>query len=581
MNFFLATLSDVTNQAMAQRIEPTGAVSTGAMILLILAIGLAFAFEFVNGFHDTANAVATVIYTNSLKPWIAVIWSGLWNLIGVLTSPGAVAFGVLALLPTDMVLNAGSSAGFAMVFALLTSAILWNVSTWYVGLPASSSHSLFGAIVGVGVASALMSSGHHWVDGINWAQLNKTLLSLLVSPVIGFCFAGLLLILSKALIRWPQLYQEPAKDKAPPLAVRALLVLTCTGVSFSHGSNDGQKGMGLVLLILIGVLPGVYALNPALKDHGLNQLRDRAALVQTRLVADNPKAVPPEHPFDVLSAYTKNSGSYSNETMPALIAANQHLIDTLSGKSSLVDLSTAQREDVRRDVYEVKSVVTKLDSEKRFSDKALTELLFGKPADSRGKSIYARIKEFVFGAEKDKSPYANQLNSATQFIPPWVKLGTALALGLGTMIGWKRIVVTVGEKIGKTHLTYAQGASAEMVAWATIQLADRFGLPVSTTHVLSSGVAGTMAANRSGLQMSTLRNLLLAWVLTLPVCVLLGAGLFSAAIFIVIHNMLFAAAAALVLLVITWFVWRVTLSKKNITPRGPSLTRKPEVSASV
>ncbi len=202
---------------------------------------MALSFEFVNGFHDTANAVATVIYTHTLKPNVAVVWSGCWNLIGVLVSSGGVAFGVLALLPVELVLNVGSGAGFAMVFALLLSAIIWNLGTWYLGLPASSSHSLLGSIMGVGLANSVLAGGHEFGEGVNWAKASEVGITLLVSPIVGFVCAALLLLLCKALIKRQDLYQAPEKDKAPPLWIRALLIFTCTGVSYGHGSNDGQK----------------------------------------------------------------------------------------------------------------------------------------------------------------------------------------------------------------------------------------------------------------------------------------------------------------------------------------------------
>src|ERR1700722_13916086 len=235
----------------------------GAGIFLLFALFLALSFEFVNGFHDTANAVATVIYTHSLKPYVAVVWSGCWNLIGVLLSTGGVAFGVLALLPVELVLNVGSGAGFAMVFALLLSAIIWNLGTWYLGLPASSSHTLIGAIMGVGLANSYLNQ-HTWGEGINWAKATEVGTSLLVSPIVGFVCAGGLLLLCKLLIKRKDLYMAPEKDTAPPLWIRGLLILTCTGVSYGHGSNDGQKGMGLIMLILIGAAPAAYALNRAL-----------------------------------------------------------------------------------------------------------------------------------------------------------------------------------------------------------------------------------------------------------------------------------------------------------------------------
>ena len=225
-----------------------------------LAVILALSFEFVNGFHDTANAVATVIYTNTLKATPAVVWSGICNLIGVLSSSGLVAYGIVALLPVELVLNIGSAAGFAMVFSLLISAILWNVGTWYFGLPASSSHTLIGSIIGVGLANALMGPTHSIIAGVNWTKAQDVGLGLLISPVVGFCAAGLLVLLCKALIKNPSLYRAPQGDAPPPLWIRGILMVTCTGVSFAHGRNDGQKGMGLIVLILVGILPGTYAL---------------------------------------------------------------------------------------------------------------------------------------------------------------------------------------------------------------------------------------------------------------------------------------------------------------------------------
>ena len=259
-------------------------LSAGNAIFLLLALGLALSFEFVNGFHDTANAVATVIYTHSLKPMVAVVWSGCWNLIGVLTSSGAVAFGVLALLPVELVLNVGSGAGFAMVFALLISAIIWNLGTWYLGLPASSSHALIGSIMGVGLANSMLAKGHEFGEGVNWAKAKEVGLSLLVSPMVGFRLRrGAAADHEGRLIRNKELYQAPEKDKAPPLWIRGLLVLTCTGVSFGHGSNDGQKGMGLIMLILIGILPATFAVDQSTSQASIQDLAADAQAISFQM----------------------------------------------------------------------------------------------------------------------------------------------------------------------------------------------------------------------------------------------------------------------------------------------------------
>ena len=245
-------------------------------ILLGIALLTALGFEFVNGFHDTANAVATVIYTHSLPAEFAVMWSGLFNFLGVLFSTGAVAFGIVSLLPVELILQVGSSAGFAMVFALLIAAIIWNVGTWYFGLPASSSHTLIGSIIGVGIANALMH-GQDGTSGVDWGQATNVGKALLFSPLVGFIASALLLLAMKVLIRQPELYRSPETDKPPAWWIRGLLIFTCTGVSFAHGSNDGQKGMGLIMLILIGTVPTAIALNRALPDSQVAQFSANSA----------------------------------------------------------------------------------------------------------------------------------------------------------------------------------------------------------------------------------------------------------------------------------------------------------------
>jgi inorganic phosphate transporter, PiT family len=477
-------------------------------VLLCLAILLALSFEFVNGFHDTANAVATVIYTHTLTPTQAVVWSGLWNLIGVLTSSGAVAFGIVALLPVELVINVGSGAGFAMVFALLLSAIIWNLGTWYLGLPASSSHTLIGSIVGVGLMNSLMSPDSAFGDGVNWAKVADTVKALILSPIIGFVAAALLLLLAKALLKRPALFTAPEGNKPPPAWIRGLLVLTCTGVSFAHGSNDGQKGMGLIVLILVGIVPAAFALNMTTSSDALHLITAQSTSFSQSL-AQLPQA--PAAGLDsavarkTLTNYLR-LGHIVPETLQALANVNSRVASKLAHVDSLSTMPAAERTNLRLDVYLVSETLARM----------------------------LKAKQLPSGLDaKAAGDYQNMLKGLTNFIPIWVKIAVSVALGLGTMIGWKRIVVTVGEKIGKAHLTYAQGASAELVAFATIEAADVLGLPVSTTHILSSGIAGTMVANGSGIQSETVRNILLAWILTLPVCVVLGAALFGAALLFV------------------------------------------------
>jgi PiT family inorganic phosphate transporter len=472
-------------------------------VLLGIALLVALGFEFVNGFHDTANAVATVIYTHSLEPHIAVVWSGFWNFLGVLTSSGLVAFGIVSLLPVELILQVGSKAGFAMVFALLVAAIIWNLGTWYFGLPASSSHTMIGSIIGVGIANQLMSP-KTGTSGVDWSQASKIGESLVLSPIVGFVGAFLLLWLMKAVIKNKALYEAPVGTEPPPFWIRSLLVLTCTGVSFAHGSNDGQKGMGLIMLILVGTVPTAYALNHALTRKDSDDfiaVSQQAAGILSNYVS--PNAVISDAREEVTDYIrTKN---FTPNTMLAL----RELVSDIGNETVLFgELSKVPNDRVRNfrnDMYVASEALRLMKKNHQPASPAISD------NDWKGLDNYKK-----------------HVDASTRFIPTWVKVAVAIALGMGTMIGWKRIVVTVGEKIGKDHLTYGQGASAEIVAMFTIGLADWFGLPVSTTHVLSSGIAGTMAANHSGLQWSTVRNLAMAWVLTLPVSMMLSGFLFWA-----------------------------------------------------
>lgn len=466
--------------------------------LLFLALLIALGFEFVNGFHDTANAVATVIYTNALPANVAVVWSGFFNFLGVLLSTGAVAFGIVSLLPVELILQVGSHAGFAMVFALLISAIIWNLATWWLGIPSSSSHTLIGSIIGVGVANALLH-GKSGTSGVDWTKATEIGQALLISPAIGFGVAALLFLALKLLARNPALYEEPKDGLPPPWWIRGLLIFTCTGVSFAHGSNDGQKGMGLIMLILIGTVPTAYALNRAVPAEYGAEFHANSAAAVSALGQQGVTLVPAGEARAKVTTYISDK-RYSSATVPALASLISDVDRQVAEYGSLAQVPAAAVGNIRNDMYLTSEAVKRLSKDKD-----------------------AQISE---AGAKALATYKGSLDAGTRFIPTWVKVAVAFALGLGTMIGWKRIVVTVGEKIGKSHLTYAQGLSAEAVAMTTIFGADQLGLPVSTTHVLSSGVAGTMAANGSGLQAATIRNLLMAWVLTLPVSIGLAGGLY-------------------------------------------------------
>jgi len=448
-------------------------LETSLLILLIISVILVLAFEFINGFHDTANAVATVIYTKTLPPRTAVVLSAVLNFAGVFFGGIGVAIGIINLLPTDALLQDDVWLGMAMVLALLASAITWNFGTWYLGIPASSSHTLIGAILGVGIA-------YSGIGGVNWAKASEVGLSLLLSPLIGLSLAALLMTLLKKSVKNQKIFEAPDGDNPPPAWIRTILILTCSGVSFSHGSNDGQKGVGLLMLVLIGILPTYYALNPrySLKDYqsAFGVFKEKIEIVAKE--------------------YPKNT--FDN------IQAEMSSLNTLLAKENLDKKET---KEVRRSIIKL---------EKKFK-----EIYKKEPTSEQ------RLKTILSDFKKKTTDYA----------PTWVIVAIAASLGVGTMVGWRRIVVTIGEKIGKQHLTYAQGASAELIATMTIGFSSFiYSLPVSTTHILSSGVAGTMIASNGlkNLQKSTVRSIALAWLLTLPVSIGLSMIFFNIFRFVLI-----------------------------------------------
>ncbi|ENW09418.1 MULTISPECIES: inorganic phosphate transporter [Acinetobacter] len=476
-------------------------LSLYSVILLSTALLIALGFEFVNGFHDTANAVATVIYTNALPAPVAVMWAGFCNFLGVMVASGAVAYGIIALLPVELIMNMGSGAGFAMVFALLIAAILWNLGTWFLGIPASSSHTLIGSILGVGIMNHLLSASTGvTTSGVDMDQVIKVGKALLFSPLIGFAFAAIVFLLVKTIFkRQLELFQPPEGNKPPPAIIRAILIFTCTGVSFAHGSNDGQKGMGLIMLILVGLVPLAYSLNKNLDTQqvqSFHQLSSQTAV----LLKQNQPELTDEKARVILTKYIQTK-QQTPEVVPALASMTDHLGERVSSYNNLKDIPETAISEIRNDMYLSTTTFKRLDK-----------------ADALPKMDQSQ--------EKLVKEYRSSLDSFLQYIPTWVKVAVALALGLGTMVGWKRIVVTVGERIGKHHMTYGQGMSAELVAMSTIAAADGLGMPVSTTHVLNSAVAGTMVANKSGLNFNTVKTILSAWVFTLPATICLSGGLY-------------------------------------------------------
>ncbi|OTG72529.1 anion permease [Acinetobacter sp. ANC 4218] len=475
------------------------ALSLYSVILLATALLIALGFEFVNGFHDTANAVATVIYTNALSAPVAVMWAGFCNFLGVMVASGAVAYGIIALLPVELIMNVGSGAGFAMVFAMLIAAILWNLGTWFMGIPASSSHTLIGSILGVGIMNYLLHSGAG-ASGIDMEQVMKVGKALLFSPLIGFAFAAVLFLLVKKIFRKQlELFHPPEGNKPPPPLIRAILIFTCTGVSFAHGSNDGQKGMGLIMLILIGCVPLAYSLNKNLDSAHIQSFEQLSQQTATAIYPQH-ENITDAQARAVITKYIQTK-EVNPEVVPALASLTDHLGERVAKYDDIHTIPEAEVSAIRNDMYLSTTAFKRLDKAEQL------------PVMSKDQSKL--VKE-----------YRKNLDSFLQYIPTWVKVAVALALGLGTMVGWKRIVVTVGERIGKNHMTYGQGMSAELVAMTTIAAADGFGMPVSTTHVLNSAVAGTMVANKSGLNLQMVRTILSAWVFTLPATICLSGGLY-------------------------------------------------------
>ncbi len=470
------------------------------LLSLFLALAFVLAFEFINGFHDTANAVATVIYTRAMPPSVAVFSSGIFNFLGVLLGGVGVAYAIVHLLPVELLIDVDSGRGLAMVFSLLTAAIAWNLGTWFFGIPASSSHTLIGSILGVGMANALITD-IKLSEGVNWQKAIDIAISLVASPMAGFLVAALILIV----LRWwkprssmhktPEIRMSEVGKKHPPFWNRMVLVMSAMGVSFVHGSNDGQKGIGLIMLVLIGIVPSHFALDASSSKYEIDRTRDAATYLNEFYQRNH----------DSLANYLA-LGKTPNSDLPAKFHCDPEqteitiaaLLRSLDGVTRYDQLPPQTRVDVRRYILCLDDTARKV---------------------SRLAYVPAEEKRDLARLRKD-------LTSTTEYSPFWVVIAVALALGIGTMIGWKRVVLTVGEKIGKQGMTYAQGMSAQVTAAMAIGLANVFSLPVSTTHVLSSGVAGTMVANRSGLQSKTIGNILIAWVLTLPVSILLAATLY-------------------------------------------------------
>jgi inorganic phosphate transporter, PiT family len=462
-------------------LDPASSLAVG---LLIFAFILVIAFEATNGFHDAANAVATVIYTKSLQPGQAVVWSGFMNFVGVLVGGISVAYALVEILPPEVLSPPSGAPAVAMLVALLVSALFWNIGTWWFALPNSSSHCLIGALIGIALGNALLHA-RSLNEGVHWGQLWSVLQALALSPVLGFVLSGALYFVLRHTAHDKHLY-EPVKEGPPIWWMRGTLILTCTGVSFAHGTNDGQKSIGLIMLTIIGLFPALFALNPTAADtiRNLPKLAaDAAPLIQQ--YGDDEKA-------QALDAATRLQQGAPTAPPPVTFVAARDI------EPGLRSHEAKARAGVRNDVYQLISQLKHVDESS------------GINADD----------------QKKAKSLAASLGQAVAYAPWWVRIMSALCLGIGTMIGYRRIVETLGERLGNIHLTPAQGASAELVSAVLIGTSGFSGLPVSTTHIVTSGIGGTMVSSGAGLRYGMLSRIAIAWLVTLPVTITLAGALY-------------------------------------------------------
>lgn len=449
-------------------------VLTVSAVVLVLVFVLILFQEAVNGFHDVANAIATVIYSNSLSPMKAVCLAAVCNFLGVLGAGTAVAFSLVYLLPLDMVAGINTPGEASLFFAMIVSAVIWNFGTWWLAIPSSTTHAYVGSILGVSVAHAFLL-GQPVGAQVHWHQGEIILAALFLSPVIGLLLGIMLLSLLRRFVRNPALYQPAIAGQRPHGLIRASLIAGSAGVSLLHGSNDGQKSIGLMMVVLFGLAPALYGLDLA----RLNQ-SDQANLTNSvRQVA----------------VVAQGHGDHSMQTNA------QQLVTSLEAEQQL-PLSAHDALATREKLLELYSEIAR-----KMDDQSPRDQLSA--SDERMlRQAYGLLKDFV------------------EHVPLWVVLLSALALGAGTAIGYKKIVKTLGEGMGSSPMSPAQGAAAQVSAILSIGMADGGGMPVSTTHVLSSAIVGTVAGT-PGQQINwiTLRRIVMTWLTTLPGTMLLSFSL--------------------------------------------------------
>ncbi|URJ25118.1 inorganic phosphate transporter [Candidatus Blochmannia ocreatus (nom. nud.)] len=519
-------------------------LDTYVRVMLILALTLIFIYEIINGFHDTANSVVSVIYTCALRPHNAVLISGVFNFLGVTLSGLSVAYTIVHLLPTYFFTNTSVNNTLAMIFSILFAAILWNLGTWYLRLPTSSSHTLIGALIGIGFAHAIITNCPI-THGLNISKLIKIFLSLIISPIIGLILAKLImLILYKYCdyTGYDSIHTTPTKKlktygkSQPSLWTRTMLIISAAGVSFSHGANDGQKGIGLIMLLLIGIAPASFMLN--LNSSNYDIARTNHAI------------------NDFQEYYIKHNNSFRNIvpseiiSMPITRAFNQLKILFPSIEKSI---QTIIYNDKHAACYNNNPIQTDIQIKKIFHDFSLNltmmhniSLLLNNLDDYKKLNTTQRLQirqlliyivdildqiiDLPETSHHDKYFLKNlkeNLLYTIEYAPTCIIFAVALSLSLGTIIGWKRVAITIGEKIGTKEMTYAQGLSTQLTTAISISTASYVGMPVSTTHILSSSITGSMLTqNWKGIQIKTIKNILITWSLTFPVSITLSGSFY-------------------------------------------------------
>lgn len=519
-------------------------LETHIRIMLMIALFFVFIYEAINGFHDTANSVVTIIYTCALPSHSAVIMSGIFNFLGVIFSGLSVAYTIIHLLPLYLFTNTNANHILVMIFSILFAAILWNLGTWYLGLPTSSSHTLIGTLIGIGLINAIINHCSI-IQGLNISKLINIFSSLIISPIIGLILAKIIIMLLYKYwnnnSKYGNIHETPTEQaqkigtRQPSLWIRSFLIISAAGVSFSHGANDGQKGIGLIMLLLIGVAPASFMLNM----HS-----------NTKIISHTRDAINNFHEY-YIQHYNDIHHIIPSEiiSMPILTALTQlkTIAPSFQEKTKIINSDTKYFNE------KILSLDTKKQRKKFFCDLSLTLIIIHDTSsilknlnsytqlniDQRSQirtlliCIIDVLDQIIALPE---TSYANKnfikhlkkhLINTIEYAPTWIILAVALSLSLGTVIGWKRVAITIGEKIGKKEMTYAQGLSAQLTTAISIGAASYSGMPVSTTHVLSASVTGSMLINGwGGVQKKIIKNILITWILTLPVSIILSSSFY-------------------------------------------------------